>query len=75
MYESVTVPRSTMMTSTVSEESLARDTDIDINTHTHTHTHRHGLGSTLKCAVQTESTKKKTEVNWCFLHLVVEAAD
>ena len=33
--EAVTVPSLTMMTSTVSKESLARDS----YTHTHTHTH------------------------------------
>ena len=30
-----------MMTSTVSEESLARDTHTDIQTYRHTHTHTH----------------------------------
>ena len=48
MSEAVTLPSLTMMTSTVSEESLARDT--------HTHTHTHSLGSTLnlKFALQTK---------------------
>ena len=38
--EAITVPSLTMMTSTVSEESLARNT----------HIHTHGLGSLLKLA-------------------------
>ena len=39
--ETVTVPRLTMMSSTVSEESLARDAHTHTHTHTYTHTHRH----------------------------------
>ena len=39
MYEAVTVPRLTMVTSTVSKESLAKDTHTDRHTRTHTHTH------------------------------------
>ena len=37
--EAVTVPSVTMMTSTVSEESLARDRQRDRQTDTHAHTH------------------------------------
>ena len=41
--EAVTMPRLTMITSIVSEESLVRDTDTHANTDTHTHrdTHTH----------------------------------
>ena len=42
------MPSLTIMSSTVSEESLARDTRTHRRTHTHTHTE--GVGSTLKCA-------------------------
>ena len=38
MSEAVTVPNLTMITSTVSEESLARDARTHARTHTHTHT-------------------------------------
>ena len=43
MSEAVTVPSLTLLTSTVSEESLARDTHTDThrNTHRHTDTHTH----------------------------------
>ena len=39
MSEAVTVPNLMMMTSTVSEESIARDTDTDAHKYIHTHTH------------------------------------
>ena len=39
MFEAVTVPSLMMMTSIVSEESLARDRRMHARTHTHTHTH------------------------------------
>ena len=38
MSEAVTMPSLKMMTSTVSKESLARDTQTDRQTDTHTHT-------------------------------------
>ena len=38
MFEAVTMPSLTMMTSTVPEESLVRDTHIHTHTCTHTHT-------------------------------------
>ena len=45
MSEAVTMPNCIMMTSIVSEESLARDThthrDIHSDTYRHTHTHTH----------------------------------
>ena len=41
MSEAVTVLSLTMMTSTVSEESPARDTRTHARTPTHTHTHTH----------------------------------
>ena len=49
MSEAVTVPSVTMMTTTVFEELLVRDTQThrqtygqtDRQTHTHTHTHTH----------------------------------
>ena len=41
MSESVTVPSLMMMTSIVSEESLARDTHTHTRTRTHTHVHIH----------------------------------
>ena len=43
MFEAVIVPSLTMMTSTVSEELLARDTHARTRTHTHTHTHTHSF--------------------------------
>ena len=48
MSEAVTVPSLTMMTLTVSEESLARDT------------HRHGIGTTLTFAVTYNFANKNT---------------
>ena len=41
MYEAVTVPSLTMMTSTVSKESLARDTHTHTDKRTDKHTHTH----------------------------------
>ena len=66
MSEEVTMPRLTMITSTVfmTQESLARDT----------RTHRHSLGSTLKFAksLMTFQTKmeKKNFLGRCAEHLV-----
>ena len=49
MSEAVTVPNSMMMTSTVSEESLARDT------HTHTHARTHACTHTHTCRLWTST--------------------
>ena len=39
MSDAVTVQSLTIVTSTIAEESFARDTHTHIHTHTHTHTH------------------------------------
>ena len=44
MSEAVTVPNLTMATSTVSEESLARDTHTRTHARAHAHTHTLSLG-------------------------------
>ena len=60
MSGAVTVPSLMMMTYTVSEESLARDTHTDRRTHTHTHTHTYRLGIIYVkiCKVTTLQTQK-----------------
>ena len=64
MPEAVTVPSLTMMTSTVSKESLTRDTQI------HTDTYAHDFGTTLKFAVAYDFVNKKERitVSWLIKH-------
>ena len=64
--EAVTVPSLTMVTSTVSEESLARDTRTHARMHACTHTHKHSLGSlcySLLC-------KQKSTTSWNNFHML-----
>ena len=62
MSEAVTIPSLMMMTSIVSEESLARDTQTDRQTDTHAHTHTHAYTHTQTQGLfQGKTLKTKTK--------------
>ena len=65
MFEAVTVPSLTMMTSTVSEKSFARDTNTDTrrDRQTHWETDRQTPGSSLRQNVQKSLTTLQTKTH------------
>ena len=69
MSEAVTVPSLMMRTSTVSEESLVRDTHTHTQRHTHPLTHTHSLDSTLKFAKSLMTLQTKRCLPRTSLHL------